>query len=155
MIIVASSLSLLAIVAGMFLYAKTLKDNLNLFFKIVSCFIIIVGFLNLFIGSAFMMIEKMYMHHQKMEMGSYEHHGKKMKKHMNKHWSNEGMDDENCECKTDKCCDEMGMMRGNECEMSMMKNKECCPSMMDKESCMKTNMMMKKDSIVMKKHHMK
>lgn len=142
MIVVASSLSLLAIVAGMFLYAKTVKDNLNQFFKIVAFFIVIVGFINLFIGSAFIMMEKIYMHHQKMEKKSHGYHGKKMKKHMQ--MSCEGMDN----------CNEMGMMGGKECKMVMMKSKDCCPSMMAKESCMKTDMMMMKDSM-MKKHHMK
>lgn len=142
MIVVASSLSLLAIVAGMFLYAKTIKDNLNQLFKIVSYFIVIVGFLNLFIGSAFIMLEKMYMHHQKMEMHSYKH-DKKMKKHMYKYMGHEGMGYRK----------EMGMMGEKECDMSMMKN--CCPTLMDKESCMKACTMMERDSMMMKKHHMK
>lgn len=53
------------------------------------------------------------------------------------------------------CCDEMGMMGNKECEMGMMRRKECCAGMMDKESCMKSGMMMKNDSVMMKKHHMK
>lgn len=147
MIIVASSLSLLAIVAGMFLYAKTIKDNLNQFFKIAAYFIIIVGFINLFVGSAFIMMEKIYKHHQKMEKGNYGHHGKKMKKHKYKQMSYEGMSDRNCDYKTKSmCCDEMGMMGGKNCGMGMM----------DKEGCMKECMMMKNDSmIIMKKHRMK
>lgn len=137
MIVVASSLSLLAIVAGMLLYAKTIKDNLNLFFKIVACFIIVMGFLNLFLGSALIVMKEMYMHHQKMEMGSYEHHGKKMKKH--KYMSHEGMDRYYSHKAKSKCCNEKAMMR------------KCC-DMMERESSCSKDMMMKKDSIMMKKH---
>jgi hypothetical protein len=156
MIILASSLSLLAIVAGMFLYAKTLKENLNQLFKIVSYFIIIVGFINLFVGSAALIIEKivMHVHHYKMEVDSYGHHEKKMKKNRHKNMSCDGMNMMGCGNKSmNEHCSEMGMMEGNDCEMGMMmKDKDCCSSMMNKKSsCMKSNMMMKKDSLVLKK----
>ena len=43
--LISLSLALLAIVAGMFLLAKTKSENLGNFYKYVSCFVIIVGFL--------------------------------------------------------------------------------------------------------------
>ncbi len=45
MILIAFTLSLLAIVAGMFLLAKTKSETLGKFFKFVSWFVIIMGFL--------------------------------------------------------------------------------------------------------------
>lgn len=152
MILIASSLSLLAIVAGMFLYAKTIKEELNQFFKIVSLFIIIVGFLNLFAGSAFFMMKKIYMvgayYHNTGDRG-YGHHGNKMKKQKYMHMKYDKMCDENYECRRKTmCCD----------EMKMMESDDCCPSgmamnrmMKDKSYCMPGKMMIKKDSVIMKK----
>lgn len=152
MILVASSLSLLAIVAGMFLYAKTIKEELNRFFKIVSLFIIIVGFLNLFAGSAFFMVKGIYKfgaYHHNMEKGGYGHHGNKMKKQKYMHMKYDKMCDENNECRRKAmCCN----------EMKTMETDDCCPSgmgmnrmMKDKSYCMPGKMMIKKDSIIMKK----
>ena len=45
MLLIATSLSLIAIVAGMFLLAQTKKDNLGNLFKYVSYFVVVVGFL--------------------------------------------------------------------------------------------------------------
>ena len=47
MILVSISLALIALLGGMFLLAKTQKDNLNLFFKVVAYFIIVVSFLSI------------------------------------------------------------------------------------------------------------
>lgn len=152
MILVASSLSLLAIVAGMFLYAKTIKDELNRFFKIVSLFIIIVGFLNLFAGSAFFMVKGIYKfskYHHNLQKGGYGHHGNKMKKQKYMHMKSDKMCDENYECrKKVMCCD----------EMMAMETDDCCPSgmgmkrmMKDKSHCMPGKTMTRKDSIIMKK----
>lgn len=152
MILIASSLSLLAIVAGMFLYAKTIKEELNRFFKIVSLFIIIVGFLNLFAGSAYFMMKKIYTfgaYYHNMGNHGYGHHGNKMKKQKNMHMKFDRMCDENYECRRKAmCCG----------EMMVMETSECCPSgmgmdrmMKDKSSCMPDKMMIKKDSVIMKR----
>lgn len=149
MILVASSLSLLAIVAGMFLYAKTIKEQLNRFFKIVSLFIIIVGFLNLFAGSAFFMMKKIYTfgaYYHNMGNRGYWHHGKKQ---TYMHMKRDRMCPESYGCRGQAmCCDEM-MAMGNE---------GCCPSgmgmnrmMNDKSCCMPGKMMIKKDSVIMKR----
>ncbi|MDO9185805.1 MAG: hypothetical protein Q7W13_07320 [Bacteroidia bacterium] len=152
MILIASSLSLLAVVAGMFLYAKTIKEELNRFFKIVSLFIIIVGFLNLFAGSAYFMMKKIYTfgaYYHNMGSRGFGHHGNKFKKQTYMHMKCDRMCDENYECrKQAMCCDEM-MAMGNE---------DCCPSgmgmnrmMKDKSCCMPGKMVIKKDSVIMKR----
>lgn len=152
MILIASSLSLLAIVAGMFLYAKTIKEELNRLFKIVSFFIIIVGFLNFFAGGAVFVIKKIYMlgaYHHSMGKECYGHHGNKMKQQKFKHMSCDGMKNENCEHR----------MKAMHCkEMKEIDADGCCPEMMgkrmmmDEKSCyMKGKMMMKKDSVIIKK----
>ncbi len=144
MIVVASSLSLLAIVAGMFLYAKTIKDNLNLFYKIVASFIIIIGFLNLFVGSAAIMVEKVYkakMHHNKMENKLCGSCGKKLKKHNYKQMSCEKSGKGNCD----------NQMESNHSNgMCSMGGENFCSSMMNKKSMEMHHMMMKKDSVMKK-----
>jgi hypothetical protein len=47
MILIAFSLSLIAIVSGTFLLAKTKSEALGSFFKFISWFVIIMGFLSL------------------------------------------------------------------------------------------------------------
>jgi len=47
MIFISISLTILALTGGMFLLAKSNKDNLGIFFKIIAYFIIIASFLNL------------------------------------------------------------------------------------------------------------
>lgn len=147
MILVASSLSLLVIAVGMFLYAKTLKENLSRFFKIVALFIVIVGFLNLFVGSAIFMVKKIYMfgaHHHNMGQGGYGHHEKKMKKHGAKYRSCGG------EC-------QYGGKGGHCGKMKMACGQDCCPSMMGKKdidhgsACVRKSMIIKKDTIVVDK----
>lgn len=152
MILVASSLSLLAIVAGMFLYAKTIKEELNRFFKIVSLFIIIVGFLNLFAGSAFFMLKKIYMvgaYYHNMGGRGYGHHGDKMKKQKYMHMKHDKMGYENYECRRKAmCCNEMKAMVNDDCCSSGMAMNRM---MKDKSYCMPGKMMIKKDSIILKK----
>ncbi len=145
MIVVASSLSLLAIVAGMLLYAKTIKDGLNLFFKIIALFIIIVGFINLFAGSAVLLIEKVYttkMNHRKMESKLCKTCGGKLKNHACKIKS--------CRNKCrEKSCYQMDSYNSN--EICSMDNEHCSSSMMDEKSLRIHSMMMKKDSIMKNK----
>jgi Spy/CpxP family protein refolding chaperone len=50
MILISVSLALLAVTAGMFLLAKTRKESLGIFFKAISYFIIIAGFLIICLG---------------------------------------------------------------------------------------------------------
>jgi hypothetical protein len=45
--LISFSLALVALAAGMFLLAQTMKDNLNLFFKVVAYFIIVASFLGM------------------------------------------------------------------------------------------------------------
>lgn len=152
MLIVSSSLSLLAIVAGMFLYAKTIKDELNWLFKTVAYFIIIAGFLNLFSGCAFFALKTIYkIGANRIEMQKNMHDGcdKKMKKNKSKckHMS--------CVEKIEKeKCDHGEMMEG--CgEMKVMQADGCSESMIGMKggnmSCMKGHMMMKKDSVFTKR----
>ena len=142
MLLISSSVSLIAIVAGMFLYAKTIKDGLNRFFKFVALFIIIIGFFNFFLAEAFFSVKSIYKyakHHDKMKMKCNEHHGSKMEKQCYKYGA--------CDVKSDSCEDKM--MAGHE----MMEGKHCC-LMMDaknmmhgKSSHMKCDMIIKKDSL--------
>ena len=145
MIVVASSLSLLAVVAGMFLYAKTIKDNLNLFYKIVASFIIIIGFINLFAGSAVIMIEKIYslkMNHQKKGHKLCGTCGEKHKKHKCKLMSCQKIDEEYGE----------HLMKSNHGNrMCNMSNENCCSAMMDLKSMKINSMMLKKDSTIKNK----
>jgi len=152
MILVASSLSLLAIVAGMFLYAKTIKEELNRLFKIVSVFIIIAGFINLFAGCAFFMVKKIYMfsaYHHNIENAGYGYHGNKIKNQKYMHMKRDRMCDDNYECRhKTMCCD----------EMMGMETDDCCPSgiamrrmMKGKSYCLPGKMMIKKDSVIIKK----
>ncbi len=64
MILIVSSFSLLVIVAGMFLLAKTLKDGLSNMFKYISYFVILCGFFSLFAGGAVFMVKKCMRHCQ-------------------------------------------------------------------------------------------
>ena len=145
MILIAASFSLLVIVAGMFLLAKTQKDNLSNFFRYVAWFVIIVGFLNFFGGSAIMVVhagmqhmkEHYMMMHKKGKHGK--HHSFKMYKHMP---CANGMGDEECSMMGDEKC-EMG---GQKC-MEMEGKEECMSGGMKKDCC-KEKVIVKKDSVV-------
>ncbi|MGZ4055907.1 MAG: hypothetical protein ACXVPM_13445, partial [Bacteroidia bacterium] len=64
MVLITSSFSLLVIVAGMFLLAKTQKEGLSNMFKYVSYFVIGCGFFSLFAGGAVFVIKRCMMHCQ-------------------------------------------------------------------------------------------
>jgi len=65
--LISTALTLLSLSAGMFLLAKTNRDVLGKFFKIISVFIIIASFLNLG-GTALHCAMRVYMHHYHYEM---------------------------------------------------------------------------------------
>ena len=134
--ILAASLCLLVIVAGMFLLAKTQKENLSNMFKYVSYFVIISGFICLF-GGGTLAIAKKCMNHMRKSQNQCEqnydcpsHHGNKSCSRM-----------ENCEEGEGEMCIEKRIVINGE-EM----NEEC--KMGEKKDCCKDKMM-KKDSVVM------
>jgi energy-coupling factor transporter transmembrane protein EcfT len=150
MILIVSSFSLLVIVAGMFLLAKTQKDNLSNFFKYVSYFVIIVGFLNLFAGGVHMILGHFYKQcamEYEMQHGKKSKHGKHAKMMMFKHMSGEDgmMNEEKCMMMNDEKCS-----MGKEKCMDMEKCGES-GGMMNGKSCCKEKMMMKKDTVIIKK----
>jgi hypothetical protein len=136
-------MSLLVIIAGMFLLAKTQKENLSNLFKYVSYFVILVGFLNLFGGGAFFVMKKCMQH---CSSKCQDHGGKKDK----------------CHKKNKKACSRMGACEeGEDCEkggMEMCVEKrivingeemgEGCEKGCEKPCC--KGKMMKKDSVVIK-----
>jgi hypothetical protein len=145
MIIVASLLALLVIVAGMFLLAKTQKEGLSNMFKYVSYFVIGCGFFSLFAGGTIFIISRCMMHMQKQ----HEMNEEKNFEHCS-HWKHHG---ESCEreegeeeggnCIRKEIIIRDGEeMNGESCEgkEGMKGEKECCKKMM-----------MKKDSVVIKK----
>ena len=159
MLLIASSISLLAIVAGVFLYAKTIKDNLNRRFKAVACFVVVVGFLNLFAAHAFftgMCIYKMAAYHNRMEMGWGHQYGMKMKGCNHNNSGCEGMCGGNCEDKMMKKHwkkmmmmegkEDCGMMAGMKYEKEMMEDKECMKGKMKKDSVMRVKYVVFKKS---------
>jgi hypothetical protein len=144
MILIASSFSLLVIVAGMFLLAKTQKDGLSNMFKYVSYFVIFSGFFSLFGGGTAFIIKRCMMRCQMQNQmqceRNYEHCS---------HWRHGGEG-----CGRGEECEE-GMKMGH-CdgmnEEKCMEKKECCSEMKgEKSGCMKGNMMVKKDSVIIKK----
>lgn len=143
MILIAASMSLLVIIAGMFLLAKTQKENLSNLFKYVSYFVIIVGFLNLFGGGVLFMAKKCMKHCMNQSQG---HCGKKddcckHKKSKKACSRMEMCEEEKGECKdggAEMCIEKRIVINGEECEMGA--KKDCCK---DK--------MVKKDSVVIKK----
>lgn len=147
MILIAASMSLLVIIAGMFLLAKTQKENLSNMFKYVSYFVIIVGFLNLFGGGAFFMAKKCMKHCMNQSQG---HCGKKDDccKHKKSKKS----------CSRMEMCEEgQGMCEEGGSKMCMEKRivintgemGEGCEKGCEKPCC--KGKMMKKDSVVIKK----
>jgi ABC-type nickel/cobalt efflux system permease component RcnA len=146
MILIASSFSLLVIVAGMFLLAKTQKDGLSNFFKYISYFVIILGFLNLFCGGVHMFMKHCSQHcNSEMKHCKKSKHAKhsKIKIYRNVSCGNEIIDEENC------------MMHGDKTSMNKEKSIEMemgaeCTNMKEK-SCCKDKMMMKKDTMIIKK----
>lgn len=138
MILISTSLSLLVIVAGIFLYAQTIKDNLSRYFKIAACLIITAGVLNLFVGGACYIAKKIYKvgaYHNKMKNACF---GKKNKKYMNKHMSHRMMNKENCADKMMNCNEWTG-------------ESSCSCSMSGGKSCIRENVVLKKDTMVRKR----
>lgn len=131
----AAALSLLVIVAGMFLLAKTQKENLSNMFKYVSYFVVFSGFVILFGGGMFTVVKKCVRH-----MKNSQSHCEGGNECSSKHKS----------CSRMEGCEEGGEMRIEkrivingeemECEEGKAEGKDCCK---DK--------MMKKDSIIIKK----
>lgn len=137
MILIAASMSLLVIIAGMFLLAKTQKENLSNLFKYVSYFVILAGFLNLFGGGAIFMVKKCMQH---CVSTSQDHCGKKDKCHKKnkKACSRMEMCEEGEGCEeggAEMCIEKRIVINSEECEMGA--KKDCCK---DK--------MVKKDSVV-------
>jgi hypothetical protein len=83
---VSAGVTLIALAGGLFLLAKTMKDNLGLLYKILAWFIIVACFLNFISMSVFcaarfwskhyMMNKEMMMHERfMMKDGMERHHG--------------------------------------------------------------------------------
>ena len=122
------ALTLIALTGGMFLLAKTHKDNLGVFFKIIAYFIIIASFLNLICTAAHNAFKyygkarfghEMMMHKKFMDMGFY--HG--------------GMERYGCDA---KCCTEAeGCMKSEsaDCHGKCMKEmKDSCVTNSNKKN---------------------
>jgi predicted membrane protein len=98
MISISIGMSLIALSTGMFLLAKTNRDSLSLFFKIISYFIIVASFLNIGCAIIYGGIHSIYKHyHHQMKMNSH-FMGNNWKHEMNKNNCNE----ENCLMKDDR-----------------------------------------------------
>ena len=164
---VSLALLLLAIAGGMFLLAKTNKDNLGNLFRFVSWFIIVSGFLALFLCGLMCICsmcchgggmdrERMMMMHQGMmsneECGGGE--GSCNRQVIIKKFGNNGdmncpgmhhggcKEEGKCDLSSGSCCKEM---KGGNCEMEM-KGGNCC-----KEGNKECKMEMKKDTAIIKK----
>jgi hypothetical protein len=144
MILIASSFSLLVIVAGMFLLAKTQKEGLSSLFKYVSYFVIACGFFSLFAGGTAFVIRRCMMH---MQMRNHMDCEREFS-HCN-HWKqNESCNREDNEQEGGMCIRKEIIIKDGEemnddkCEGKgdMMGGKDCCKKMM-----------MKKDSVIIKK----
>lgn len=154
--IIAISVSLLAIVAGMTLFTKTQKEGLGLFFKSVSLFVIIAGFLNIFAVCAFTAMKACYMkgeYHNKMKQHCKGMHDGNMQGYMwgdNKH-EGMGMHQHGLDCSMENpMCKAMKM---HECEGKMMEG-ECMHGMHDGACEMKNKPCAKeieKDSVIVKR----
>lgn len=153
MILIASSVSLLVIVAGMFLLAKTQKDNLSNLFKYVSYFVIIVGFLNLFYGGIHF-IMKQCSRHYAAEMKHYKKYDKhdKMMMYQQMHCADGMMDPGKCGMMGHGKC---GMMDQGKCSMHQEKCMEMGnftePGNMQEKACCRGKIVVKKDSVIIKK----
>lgn len=149
MILIASSFSLLVIVAGMFLLAKTQKDGLSNMFKYVSYFVILCGFFSLFAGGTMFIIKRCMMHCQmenRMQCDRNDDHCDQ--------WKNASKKCEKGEMNPENCGEEMkmGHCEGMTEEKCIEMKKECCSEMKGGNmDCKKGNMIIKKDSIIIKK----
>ena len=136
MVLISTSLSLLAIVAGMHLLALTNKENLGRFFKLTSYFIVIVGFLSIAcIGARGMM-----------------HCGFRGQGPCEKRDKCEAMDEgynKRCEMGSRMHCPDM--MRNNCCMSKMMHCREMMENNCDRNKMRCCNKMEEQDSIMDKK----
>ena len=127
-------MSLLVIIAGMFLLAKTQKENLSNLFKYVSYFVILTGFLMLFGGGLLFMAKKCMKHVEaRSEMNCHKH--KKHQKacsHMSMCEQGEGMCEEGGEMCIEKRIVINGEEMNEECEKGA--KKDCCKDKMKKDS---------------------
>lgn len=134
-------MSLLVIIAGMFLLAKTQKENLSNLFKYVSYFVILSGFLMLFGGGLLFMAKKCMKHVEaRAEMNCHKHNKhKKACSRMSMCEHGEGMCEEG---EGEMCIEKRIVINGEEMNEEYEKGgkKDCCK---DK--------MMKKDSVVVMK----
>jgi len=145
---VSLALLLTAIAAGMFLLAKTNKDGLSNFFRFVSWFIIVSGFVGLMLCGLMCICrmccqrhgggrnhERMMMMHQGMRFNEEceEGEGNCNKQIIIKKFGDEG--DMNCPGMQKGCCKEDG---------KCTKEGDCCKE--GKEN----NMIIKKDTIIVK-----
>lgn len=150
MCIIALSLALLAIVAGMMLMAQTKRETLGSFFKFVSWFVVIVGFLGIICLGVHCIV--MRCHHGcmmgKERMGMMDMRGGRcMDSRMNSC----------CNMSTGSCCGGMmgcrdGMMKGCNDGMMMKGGNDgmmgSCRDMKGDSNC---HMKIKKDSVIIKK----
>ena len=146
MILLASSFSLLVIVAGMFLLAKTQKDGLSSMFKYVSYFVIGCGFFSLFAGGTVFILKRCMMHCQQQNQMNCERDFGRCSHWKHGHGESCGREREENEDGGECIRKEIIMRDGagmgeDKCEgKEGMAGKECCKKMM-----------MKKDSVVVKK----
>ena len=149
---VSLALLLMAIAGGMFLLAKTNKDNLGNFFRFVSWFIIVSGFMGLLLCGLMCICrmcchgggmdqERMMMMHQNMRFneGCERGEGNCNGQIIIKKFGNEG--EMNCPGMKGEC------EKGGEC-CKEMKGTDCCKG--GEKEC-KMEMEMKKDTVIIKK----
>ncbi len=143
MILLASSFALLVIVAGMFLLAKTQKDGLSSMFKYVSYFVIGCGFFSLFAGGTVFVIKRFIMPktHNQMNCERENEHCSQWKHRQS--CERDGNDEGNMCIRKEIILSDGEEMNGEECE-----GKE---GMMGKKDCCKKMLIMKKDSVIIKK----
>ncbi len=144
MILIASSISLLVIIAGMFLLAKTQKENLSNFFKYVSYFVILAGFLNLFGGGLFFIAKTCIRHCNSQSQMNWDNYGNCKKHEKGCSYMEMCKDGENmCEEEGTEMCVEKRIVSNCQEMKEECKKGEATTCCKDK--------MMKKDSIVIKK----
>jgi hypothetical protein len=144
MILVASSLSLLVIAAGIFLYIKTVNYELSRFIRIAASFLIVLGFMNFFAAGAMFIVKGVHSFFDKENCignNCMKHSHKKAKKF---------------KFKTKSCClmvDDVynkSMNCDGHSEMMMDLHSGKSFMMKDKRFSMNKGAMMKKDSMYTK-----
>jgi len=142
--LVIVGITLLALASGMFLLAKTSKDNLGLIYKIAAWFIIISSIINLGCAGLNSMM-KLYSKQSHDEMMMYHH---KMDKKMYKHFmKGDKMDHHNMPGSYGGKCGKEGCM--------MQMHHRDCAEMEEKYNCRKNCCMQPVDTSMMKMMHKK